>query len=537
MNDLNTATFADVSIVARYRGPTTPDVIEEQCYDISKGGMFVRSFNPLPNGTLIKFECQVDDNPNDIQGIGRVVWQRDEDCPEAPSGMGVKFLVLRPGSPEIIESVIRKAGPMPKLFESAQKKGQQRDRERAQQRTSNRAKTLVGNQASKLAIEIKRNRSAKREQLLITAKNAQKLVIEAKKEKSEKNQKQRLSQVRSAPVIAITQEDKPRDESTAVDAIGQEQERQSQTDPVKAVAQDEEQQKSATVGETGQQQERQSQTDPVKAVAQDEERQNQNEEIRTDAKTAENNTARVLELAARRAKELAEKEATMLNLEVAAESAIRTGKRGGIFSIKGLVFASVIAVILLRIGYVKYGESENQRRAEPQLSIPATAQSAAAPVGVDHKSSQEKATQALGSERPAVEPIEASKPSALAVVESSERDSLKNDIPAVPVETDRASEREARLEHRKSRFEKAAECQKRGDHKCVVRLLSNRVSSEKERLLLAQAYRSIEEKQSPLEETEKHAHGGSPVKRSAKSAKKPAARRTASGIPFNPYPE
>ncbi len=106
-------TRAVVSLTARYRSPTTFEYVEEECYDVSVGGMFIRSGTPAPAGTLIKLECNGDDTPGKIRGVARVVWLRRHADDSGPGGMGVKFVKLEPGSKEVIGSLIARGAQMP----------------------------------------------------------------------------------------------------------------------------------------------------------------------------------------------------------------------------------------------------------------------------------------------------------------------------------------------------------------------------------------------------------------------------------------
>ncbi len=103
---------AVVSLIARYRSPTVFEFVEEECYDLSRGGMFIKSPNPAPAGTLLKLECQVGKGASAIRGIARVVWVRELEQENAPRGMGVKFIKLEPGSPELIEGILDKVGSL-----------------------------------------------------------------------------------------------------------------------------------------------------------------------------------------------------------------------------------------------------------------------------------------------------------------------------------------------------------------------------------------------------------------------------------------
>ncbi len=100
---------AVVSLVARYRSPTTFEYANEACYDVSVGGMFIKSAAPAPTGTLLKLECEPDDQSDaKIRGVARVVWLRRESNEHGPSGMGVKFVKLEAGSRELIETIVQR---------------------------------------------------------------------------------------------------------------------------------------------------------------------------------------------------------------------------------------------------------------------------------------------------------------------------------------------------------------------------------------------------------------------------------------------
>ncbi|HKP59776.1 MAG TPA: PilZ domain-containing protein [Polyangiales bacterium] len=103
------STRASVPLLPRYRGSTGFEPVEGQCLDISVGGMFIASTAPLDTGTLLKFECQVDGESAPIKGVARVVWQRTSGERDRPSGMGLKFVKLEPGTAEVIERLIREA--------------------------------------------------------------------------------------------------------------------------------------------------------------------------------------------------------------------------------------------------------------------------------------------------------------------------------------------------------------------------------------------------------------------------------------------
>lgn len=99
---------ASVDLSPRYRTPASFDYVQGRCIDLSEGGMFIASQLPCESGTLLKFECAVGDVEAAVKGVARVVWRRSGDG-ERPSGMGLKFVKLEPGSPEAIQKLLTHA--------------------------------------------------------------------------------------------------------------------------------------------------------------------------------------------------------------------------------------------------------------------------------------------------------------------------------------------------------------------------------------------------------------------------------------------
>lgn len=81
--------------------------ISEYSVNISEGGMFIKSDNPAPVGTILSFEFKLKDNFTLIQGLGEVSWIREKArSPEDPAGMGVKFREVSTQSKQLISSMI-----------------------------------------------------------------------------------------------------------------------------------------------------------------------------------------------------------------------------------------------------------------------------------------------------------------------------------------------------------------------------------------------------------------------------------------------
>jgi uncharacterized protein (TIGR02266 family) len=75
--------------------------------NISMGGMFIRTERFQKPGSVFEFVFKLADDSNLIQGLGEVVWVREDDLgPEAPPGLGIRFLELDWESRKLISRVI-----------------------------------------------------------------------------------------------------------------------------------------------------------------------------------------------------------------------------------------------------------------------------------------------------------------------------------------------------------------------------------------------------------------------------------------------
>lgn len=98
-----TSKRAPIETRVRFRFANLEDFEVRQSADLSLGGMFLKGHNPPPAGTRVDFEFVLTDATELIRGTGEVVWSREEDeGPDKPSGMGIRFLKLSPGSRAII---------------------------------------------------------------------------------------------------------------------------------------------------------------------------------------------------------------------------------------------------------------------------------------------------------------------------------------------------------------------------------------------------------------------------------------------------
>ncbi|MEJ2086067.1 MAG: PilZ domain-containing protein [Acidobacteriota bacterium] len=60
--------------------------------NLSLGGMFVELEKPVPVGTIVKFELDLESSPTTVRGTAEVVWIRIERvAAEKPAGVGLQF--------------------------------------------------------------------------------------------------------------------------------------------------------------------------------------------------------------------------------------------------------------------------------------------------------------------------------------------------------------------------------------------------------------------------------------------------------------
>ena len=97
-----------VTLKIKFKSETLEQFIERYAVDVSQGGIFIRTKEPLAVGTQMKFEFQLRDASPLIAGEGTVVWTREND-PSRPAiapGMGVRFDRLADGSQVILERIL-----------------------------------------------------------------------------------------------------------------------------------------------------------------------------------------------------------------------------------------------------------------------------------------------------------------------------------------------------------------------------------------------------------------------------------------------
>jgi uncharacterized protein (TIGR02266 family) len=109
-----------VSLNVRYKSATVDEFIENHALDVSRGGIYIKTGNPFPPGTLLKFEIRLASDQAVITGVGRVVWKRDaaQAAAERPAGMGVKFIKVDDPSKQVIDRLMNTRADAGRAFEA-----------------------------------------------------------------------------------------------------------------------------------------------------------------------------------------------------------------------------------------------------------------------------------------------------------------------------------------------------------------------------------------------------------------------------------
>ncbi|HEY2728819.1 MAG TPA: TIGR02266 family protein [Polyangia bacterium] len=97
-----------VSLRIKFRSATLDQFIERYAVDVSRGGIFIRTREPLPVGTQLRFDFQLQDAAPLLAGEGTIVWIRENDPTRAgvTPGMGVRFDKLTPASQPVLEKIL-----------------------------------------------------------------------------------------------------------------------------------------------------------------------------------------------------------------------------------------------------------------------------------------------------------------------------------------------------------------------------------------------------------------------------------------------
>ncbi|HVZ86296.1 MAG TPA: TIGR02266 family protein, partial [Polyangia bacterium] len=92
----------------KFRSASLEQFIERYAVDVSRGGIFIRTREPLAVGTRLRLEFQLQDASPLLSGEGTVVWIREPDQTRenVTPGMGVRFDKLSPESQPTLEKIL-----------------------------------------------------------------------------------------------------------------------------------------------------------------------------------------------------------------------------------------------------------------------------------------------------------------------------------------------------------------------------------------------------------------------------------------------
>lgn len=97
-----------ITLKIKFKSASLEQFIERYSVDVSRGGIFIRTKEPLAVASVLKFEFQLQDATSLLAGDGTVVWSRPYDAtrPSVAPGMGVRFDKLTPDSQRVLERIL-----------------------------------------------------------------------------------------------------------------------------------------------------------------------------------------------------------------------------------------------------------------------------------------------------------------------------------------------------------------------------------------------------------------------------------------------
>jgi uncharacterized protein (TIGR02266 family) len=98
-----------VSIFVRVDFKDKEDFIFYYSRNLSKGGIFIQTVDPLPTGTPIILQLTLPGNPHPLEIESKVVWSRkdEEEGTKVIPGMGIQFLGLEDQSKKLLDDFLK----------------------------------------------------------------------------------------------------------------------------------------------------------------------------------------------------------------------------------------------------------------------------------------------------------------------------------------------------------------------------------------------------------------------------------------------
>jgi uncharacterized protein (TIGR02266 family) len=91
-----------LNLLIQYRFDTFEDFLVEYAANISEGGMFIRSDDARPEGSLVYFQFALKDGTKLIEGLGKTVHAEAG----AEKGIGIEFVSLEEESRQMIKTIV-----------------------------------------------------------------------------------------------------------------------------------------------------------------------------------------------------------------------------------------------------------------------------------------------------------------------------------------------------------------------------------------------------------------------------------------------
>jgi molecular chaperone DnaK len=96
-----------VGLLVKLKHTSISSFIQEYAVNISPGGMFIRSREPQPVGTPVRFEVRIADGQRMLKGSAVVRWSRPADDVTGPAGMGIQFTELDESSQTLVDRMLQ----------------------------------------------------------------------------------------------------------------------------------------------------------------------------------------------------------------------------------------------------------------------------------------------------------------------------------------------------------------------------------------------------------------------------------------------
>lgn len=95
-----------LSLLVQYRFNTFEDFLAEYSVNLSAGGIFIRTDQPKPEGSIIYLQFSLKDGSRLIEGMGRVVRVNPPGVAGRVAGMGIEFLNFDEDSTQLIAEIV-----------------------------------------------------------------------------------------------------------------------------------------------------------------------------------------------------------------------------------------------------------------------------------------------------------------------------------------------------------------------------------------------------------------------------------------------